>query len=143
MSRFFLDVNIAMYAGGTAHPLREPSQRIVMAVATGQIDAVTDAEVFQELLHRYLYIHQREKGFRIFDTFHGVMHGRVLPIEESDVQRARELAERYSNLSPRDLIHLAVMLNNAITEIVTADTAFEVVAGIHRIDPTHFAGVTL
>jgi hypothetical protein len=52
------------------------------------------------------------------------------------------LAERYSNLSPRDLIHLAVMLNHAITEIITSDTAFAAVEGIHRVDPMHFAGTT-
>ena len=46
MSRVFIDVNIPMYAAGTVHPLKEPSQRVVMAIATGYLDAVTDAEVF-------------------------------------------------------------------------------------------------
>ncbi|MFI5366550.1 MAG: hypothetical protein ACHQ4J_13105 [Candidatus Binatia bacterium] len=50
MSRLFLDVNVPMYAGGTEHPLREPSQRIIMAVASDQLDAVTDAEVFRASL---------------------------------------------------------------------------------------------
>ena len=45
MSRVFLDVNVPMYAGGVEHPLRAPSQRIIMAVASDQLDAVTDAEV--------------------------------------------------------------------------------------------------
>lgn len=138
MSRVFLDVNIPMYAGGTEHPLREPSQRIILAVANDQLDAATDAEVFQELLYRYLHIGQREKGFLIFDAFHELMRGRVLPIASSDVQRARQLAEEYSSLSPRDLLHLAVMLNHGLREILTADVAFEAVPGIRRLDPMQF-----
>jgi hypothetical protein len=139
MSRVFIDVNIAMYAGGTAHPLREPSQRIVMAVATDRLDAVTDAEVFQELLYRYLHLRQREKGFLIFDAFYGIMHGRVLSIADTDIQRARTLAEQYPNLSPRDLLHLSVMLDHGITEILTADTDFDTVQEVRRLDLIQFA----
>ena len=53
---------------------------------------------------------------------------------------SRVFLEQYASLSPRDLIHLAVMLNHAIMEIITADTAFEAVEGIHRFDPIYFAG---
>jgi|SRR5262245_25969729 len=106
MTRVFIDVNIPMYAGGIPHALREPSRRVVRAIAAGQLDAVTDAEVFQEILYRYLYIGEREKGFRIFDNFYRVMLDRILPVEDTDVQRARALVEQYPALSPRDLIHL-------------------------------------
>ena len=60
MNRVFIDVNIPMYAAGTPHPLREPSQRVIMAIAIGRLDAVTDAEVLQEILYRYLHIGERE-----------------------------------------------------------------------------------
>ncbi|RMF84316.1 MAG: VapC toxin family PIN domain ribonuclease, partial [Nitrospinota bacterium] len=43
MSPVFIDTNIPMYAAGTSHPLREPSQRVIRAIANGQLDAVTDA----------------------------------------------------------------------------------------------------
>jgi hypothetical protein len=114
-----------------------------MAVATGQLDAVTDAEVFQELLYRYLHLQQREKGFLIFDTFYEVMRGRVLPIADVDVERARQLAERYPHLSPRDLLHLAVMLNHGIPDIVTADTDFDAVPDVRRLDPVQFVATIL
>ena len=139
MTRVFIDVNIPMYAGGTPHALREPSRRVVRAIAAGQLDAVTDAEVFQEILYRYLYIGEREKGFRIFDNFYRVMLGRILLVEDTDVQRARALVEQYPALSPRDLIHLGVMLRHQIQDIVTADTGFDVVKEIRRIDPATFS----
>lgn len=133
----FVDTNVPMYAAGEPHPLKEPCQRVIKEIASGRIDAVTDCEVFQEILYRYLKIGEREKGFQIFDYFHRIMAGRILAVEEGDVQLARELAEEY-DLSPRDLIHLAVMQNNEIREITTADEDFDRVAGIRRIDPTKF-----
>ncbi len=138
MSPVFIDTNIPMYAAGVLHPLREPSQRVIRAIARGELEAVTDAEVLQEILYRYLHIGEREKGFQVFDYFRRIMLGHILPVEDRDVQRARELAEEYPTLSPRDLIHLAVMQHYNIHEIITADRSFDVVPGIQRIDPTMF-----
>jgi len=138
MSRLFIDVNIPMYAAGTTHPLREPSQRVIKAIAAGQLDALTDAEVFQEILNRYLHIGEREKGFRVFDLFYRIMLGNILPIEDMATQLARELAEQYPAMSPRDLIHLAVMLRQNIQTIITTDTGFDSVKEIRRIEPQNF-----
>lgn len=135
MSRVFIDTNIPMYAGGADHPLREPAQGVVMAIATGRLDGVTDAEVFQEILYRYLRLNQREQGFRIFDHFARIMWGRILPVEAATVQQARLLAEQYRGLSPRDLIHCAVMLQHQIEDIITADGDFDAVREVRRIDP--------
>jgi predicted nucleic acid-binding protein len=133
----FIDTNIPMYAAGQSHPLRAACQRVIREVAAGHIEAVTDCEVFQEILYRYLKIGEQEKGFQIFDDFHRIMAGRILAVEEGDVRRARSLAEEY-DVSPRDLIHLAIMRNNGIEEILTADEDFDRVKGIKRIDPTQF-----
>ena len=138
MSRMFIDVNVPMYAAGTTHPLQKPAQRVIMAIATGEVDAVTDAEVFQEILYRYLSIGQRAKGFEVFDNFHRIMLGRVLPVEEVDVVRARDLADQYAALSPRDLIHLAVMLRHQIPDVITTDRGFDGIAGVRHIDPFQF-----
>ncbi len=138
MSRVFIDTNIPMYAAGASHPLQEPARQVILAIATSQLDAVTDAEVFQEILYRYLHIGEREKGFRVFDHFRRIMMGRILPIEDADMQQARTLAERYPDLSPRDLIHLAVMLRHQMEEIVTTDTGFDPVKEVRRIDPSTF-----
>ena len=79
MPPVFIDTNIPMYAAGASHPLKKPSQRVILAIATGEIDAVTDTEVFQEILYRYIHISEREKGFKVFDHFHRIMMGRILP----------------------------------------------------------------
>ncbi len=138
MPPVFIDTNIPMYAAGASHPLKKPSQRVILAIATGEIDAVTDTEVFQEILYRYIHISEREKGFKVFDHFHRIMMGRILPIEESDILKTRRLAEQYPFLSPRDLIHLAVMNHHGIKEIVSTDKGFDNVPDIQRITPSEF-----
>ncbi len=140
MSRVFIDANIPMYAAGTPHPLKAPCQAVMMAAAAGRIDAVTDAEVLQEILYRYLRIGRREAGFRVFDNFRRLMLGRIFPIDHHDMQAARELAETATHLSPRDLVHLAVMRRRGVAEIVTTDVGFDGAPGITRIDPASFVG---
>ncbi|MBI4305796.1 MAG: type II toxin-antitoxin system VapC family toxin [Chloroflexi bacterium] len=134
MSPVFIDTNIPMYAGGRAHPLREPARRVIRAIVAGSIEAVTDPEVFQEILYRYFHIGERAKGLQMFDTFFRIMEGHVLPIGDSDLLAAREFAERYPKLGPRDLIHLGVMVRQEVAEIITADLAFDGIAEVRRID---------
>ncbi|MDR7551217.1 MAG: type II toxin-antitoxin system VapC family toxin [Armatimonadota bacterium] len=138
MPPVFVDANIPMYAAGSNHPLVEPARRVVDPVANGAIDAVTDAEVLQELLYRYWHIGRRTAGLQIFDAFTRLMAGRVLPVDEMDVRHARDLADRYSRLSPRDLIHLAIMLRHGIEEIASADAHFDSVPEVRRLDPRAF-----
>jgi predicted nucleic acid-binding protein len=128
-----------MYAAGTPHPLLEPCQRVILAVANGRIDAWTDVDVFQEILYRYLHIQEKDKGLRVFDHFYNIMVGRILPVEETDVLQARLWVDTYPSLSPRDLIHLAVMSHHQISEIVTADRGFESVSQIVRTDPSSYS----
>jgi len=49
----FLDANIPMYAAGRPHPLKQPCLDVLALVALYPDAFCTDAEVFQEILHRY------------------------------------------------------------------------------------------
>ncbi|NOX61324.1 MAG: type II toxin-antitoxin system VapC family toxin [Chloroflexi bacterium] len=139
MNSVFIDVNIPMYAAGRPHPLRKPSQEIIRAIVTNKIEAVTDAEVFQEILYRYWHIREHGKGLQIFDHFYRIMRGRILPVEDQDVLYARDLSEAHPSLRPRDLVHLAIMLRHRIGVIITADTDFDNIPEIRRIDPLAFS----
>lgn len=127
-----------MFAAGKPHPLKEPAQRVILAIVKGKIDAVTDVEVLQEILLRYPQINEREKGLSVFDYFHRIMLDHILPIEDADVWNARELAEHYPTLDGRDLLHLGVMMRHNIKEIISTDSSFDIVGKIHRIDPRDY-----
>lgn len=134
----FIDAAVLMYAAGTQHPLQAPCRRIVEAVGSRSIDAVTSAEVIQEMVHRYTAIGRRAEGAelasRSLDLF-----APVLPITHALMRRVPDLVGRYPGLAARDVIHVATCLHEGITEIVSTDRAFDTVAEIRRIDPATFA----
>ncbi|MFN0171838.1 MAG: PIN domain-containing protein, partial [Bryobacteraceae bacterium] len=53
----FVDSNVAMYLVGAAHPHKTDSQILLERLIAAGERLVTDAEVLQEILHRYTAIH--------------------------------------------------------------------------------------
>jgi len=51
-----IDSNIPMYLVGAPHPHKADAQRILERLTTEKQRLVTDAEVLQEILHRYIAI---------------------------------------------------------------------------------------
>lgn len=134
MSRRLLDTNVVMYAVGAEHPYKASCAEILLAVAGGELEVATDAEVLQEILYRYTHLNRRKEGIQVaLDLLRVVPM--VLPVTEVDVRRAITLMEDHERLSPRDAIHAAVMLNNRLSEIISVDRDFETIKGIRRIDP--------
>jgi predicted nucleic acid-binding protein len=130
----FVDTAIIMYAGGAAHPLREPCQRLLERVADGRLEAVTSVEVVQEILHRFSALGRPEIGAAMArDTLD--LFAPVLPITHATMRRMPDLIEQYHGLAARDLVHVATCLEEGITEIVSPDRGFDAVPGIHRLAP--------
>jgi len=127
----FVDSNIPMYLVGSAHPNKEASRRLLEQAIVEDERLVTDAEVLQEILHRYVAIQRRDAIEPAFEVLLGIVD-EVLPIELADVQRARRLLAT-AGLSARDAIHVAVMQRHDIGRILTFDRAFEQVPGIERL----------
>ena len=134
----FVDTNIPIYASGTEHPLREASLNIQRFIVDNEDSFVTDAEVLQEILHRYLAIRRWAEGSRTLRIFSEIMLGRIEPMLAVDVEVAGALAQSLRTLSARDLIHLAVMRRLGVTRIVSSDQRFDGVPGIERLDPARF-----
>ena len=134
-SAYFLDTCVPIYAAGRDHPYREPCVRIVLAVADGEIEAVTDAEVIQEIAYRFHAIHRRTEGLKLAEAFLSLVEA-VLPVTRREVARSLQLQRTYSFLSPRDAIHVAVMEGAGLNRIVTADCHFDRVREVERVDPT-------
>ena len=132
----FLDSNIFMYAAGQEHPLKAPCVRILRRVASEELEAVTSTEVLQEILYRYGAVGEMQRGLRLARLAVDKVGGAVLPVTLRDMQRAFELVERHGNaIVARDAVHAATMLNNGLTRLLSADTHFDAIAGITRVDP--------
>lgn len=129
-----LDSNVPMYAAGQKHSYRAACRQLLQRIVAGQLDAVTDVEVHQEILHRYLALGLSAKAREVSEDFQTLVP-RVLSVTIQDIVRARELSVIYPDLPARDLIHVAVMLHNDLGEIVSADRHFDSVSEIRRLDP--------
>jgi predicted nucleic acid-binding protein len=132
--RVLLDSNIPMYAAGHDHPYRAPCQELLARALAGRLDAATNVEVHQEILHRYISLGLATRAREVSEDFQAVVPN-VLPVTLPDIARSRELSARYPALPARDLIHVAVMLNNGIATIVSADRHFDQVVEIVRLGP--------
>ena len=131
----FLDTNIPIYASGRAHDYKAPCLRVMAMVAEAPRAFVTDVEVLQELLHRYLASGRWTLGREAVSAFAEVMEGRVEPVHVSDIGVAATLADDHLGMAARDLLHAAVMRRLEIERIISADRDFDRLPGITRLDP--------
>lgn len=137
----FVDANVPIYAAGRSHPLKEPCAKILRLVAERPGMFFTDAEVLQELLHRYLALRLWPQGKEVLSRFSVLMHERVEPVYAADVESAAVLADRNSaaGLSARDLLHAAVVLRLGGKRIISADRGFgRLTEEVELLDPKNF-----
>ena len=127
-----IDSNIPMYLVGGSHPHKTDAQRLLEKLIRDRQRLVTDAEVLQEILHRYVAIDRREAIQPAFDVLLGVAD-EVLAVDAAVVQRARQIVLEYRHLSARDAVHLAVMEQHGIERILSFDAGFDTFPGIARL----------
>lgn len=127
-----IDSNIPMYLVGDVHPNKTDAQRILERTIMEGQRLVTDAEVMQEILHRYSAIHRRDAIQPAFDVLHRVVDD-VFPIEGRDVERAKEILQGAHRLSARDAVHLAAMERHEVKIIMTFDAGFDEYPGVTRL----------
>ena len=138
--QIFLDTNIQVYAAGRPHELKQPCLEVLRLAADYRTTFITDAEVLQELLHRYLALRSWEpQGRESFASFTQLMEERVEPIYTEDVEQAARLVGQYPGLDARDLLHTAVMQRLDISRIISADGGFDQLTDIERLDPADVA----
>ena len=130
----FLDTNIFIYAAGKEHALRKPSLKVLNLVSTGEIVAITNAEVIQELFHLFIRRGRRADALTLGKTVIE-LSSEVLPVGRTTMIKAAALLETYPNLPARDAVHAATMIENEIDLIITADKDFEVISGIRILKP--------
>ena len=127
-----VDSNIPMYLVGAPHPHKADAQRLLEKLITERQRLVTDAEVLQEILHRYVAIDRRDAVQPAFDALLGVVD-EVLAVDGSVVQRAKQIVLGYRQLSARDAVHLSVMEQNGIERILSFDSGFDAFPRITRL----------
>ena len=128
----FIDSNVPMYLVGAPHPNKDAARRLLEVCIERTERLVTDAEVPQEILHRYSGIRRRDAVQPAFNALLGVVD-EVFPVELADVERARDILLGQSDLSSRGALHVSIMKRHGVTRILTFDVAFDGVPGVERL----------
>jgi uncharacterized protein len=121
-----------MYLVGAPHPHKADAQRLLEKLISDRQRLVTDAEVLQEILHRYVAINRRDAMQPAFDALLGVAD-EVLSVDRSTAVRAKEIVMGHQKISARDAVHLAVMEQHGIERILSFDSGFDGFPGITRL----------
>ena len=128
----FDDSNIPVYLVGSPHPHKADAPRLLEKLISDRERLVTDAEVLQEILHRYVAIDRRDAIQPAFDALLGVVD-EVLSVDGGAVDRAKQIVLGYRQISARDAVHLSVMEQNGIQQILSFDSGLDAFPGITRL----------
>jgi predicted nucleic acid-binding protein len=120
-----------MYLIGAAHPNKTAAQILLERLVAKGERLVTDAEVLQEILHRYSAIQRREAIDPAIRVTLDVVD-EVFPVEKDDVLRASEITQSRPVLSARDALHIAIMERRGIRAILSFDSDFDQWPGLRR-----------
>ncbi len=129
-----VDANVLMYAAGSDHPNKSPSIRFLSSVADGSVDAAIDAEVLQEVLHRYRALDRWRDGKRVYDSARRIFTV-VLPVTSDVLDIARRLLDEHSGLSARDALHASVVEHYDLDDLCSFDRDFDAIPWLERIEP--------
>ncbi len=126
-----------MYAAGGEHPSRDPCIVTMTDIAAGRLHVVLDTESIQEVLYRFGRLQAWDTGAKMARLLFDIIPT-VVPVTAADARVSLDLFTEYGprGASPRDLVHVAVMRNNGLTEIISTDRHYDLFTGIRRIDPT-------
>ena len=128
----FVDSNIPMYLVGSNDAFRSRVETLLEIATVAGETLVTDAEVYQEVLHRYHHTARTAAIGPAFELLHDLVD-ETYPIELDDVERARRLLSTTPRLSARDAVHVAVMQGRDVGRIMSFDTGFDGIPGIVRL----------
>jgi uncharacterized protein len=128
----FIDSNIPMYLVGAPHPHKADAQRLLEKLVSDRERLVTNAEVLQEILHRYVAINRRDAIQPAFDAMLGIVD-EVLAVDAAAAGRAKEIVLGHRKVSARDALHLAIMEQHGIERVLSFDSGFDGFPGISRL----------
>lgn len=121
-----------MYLIGADHPNKRRAISLLERIVRDEGRLVTDAEVLQEILHRYSAIRRLDAIQPAFDALLGLVD-EVLEVGAADMLRAKDIFLANPSVSPRDAVHAAVMSTHDISRIFSFDAHFDEFTFLTRI----------
>jgi predicted nucleic acid-binding protein len=134
VKRVLVDTNVVLYAIGGQHPYAEPCRSILALAGEGRVELEAPVDLVQEILHH----RTRRLGDRrqaAADARAAATLCRLHAVEPQDAYKAAELFKDSSRLSARDAVFAAVALRHDLEAILSADSDFDGLSDLRRLDP--------
>jgi predicted nucleic acid-binding protein len=128
-----VDTNVLMYASGREHENKAPALALLERVARGEVRAAIDAEVLQEIIHRYRSIGRWKDGQLVYSLSRSLFP-EVLDISGPVMDRAKKIADTDPSVTARDAVHAAVVGHYKLDGIATFDGDFDRIRGCRRVE---------
>jgi predicted nucleic acid-binding protein len=126
----YLDANVFIYATLDTGKEGKAARALVRKLESGSTSGAVSPLVLDEVA----WVLKRAKGMgfavKAWREIMQIPNLKILPMDESASLRVPQLME--AGLKPRDAMHAAIMLENAITTIISSDNDFDKIASIHR-----------
>lgn len=129
----FVDSNVPMYLVGAAHPNKDRALALLTQLVHRGEQFVTDAEVYQEILHRYTAIRRHDAIDAAFRSLDAIVD-EVLTFGLSEVRAARALIGSVDGLSARDALHVVIMRKAGTNRILSFDRGYDRCPGVERLE---------
>jgi uncharacterized protein len=129
-----VDTTVLVYAVGLPHPLKDPSERLLEAVAVGAVHAMTSVEVIQEFAHIRARRFPRAEAAGAARRFARLL-GPLLSPDEDAIERGLSIFERTPGLGSFDAVLAATAIANDAQALVSADTSFASIQELRHVVP--------
>jgi predicted nucleic acid-binding protein len=126
---WFVDTNVLVYAL-TNGPRREPCLQLLRAIAAGEVRATTSTLVIEELWHLESRLSLAPGSARAAVE----LFPELVSVGEWAILSAMDDAGS-TGLGTADRVHAATCRSERLVGIISADRAFDSVAGLSRIEP--------
>jgi predicted nucleic acid-binding protein len=129
-----LDTTVLVYAVGADHPLREPGQLLIRAIADGTILATTTIEVIQEFAHLRARRRDRKDAADLARDYIELLSP-FLIVEETDLREGLRLFEEGKGFGSFDAVLAAAAHAAGAEDPVSADTGSSGIAAVRHVVP--------
>ncbi len=138
----YLDTNVIIYAIENHPKYGKKCRQILEDIESERLKASCSALVLVETINVLLRLNKvlKDRGENILDVRKNIDAILSLPIIWIDLNFAiiKRASEYNYNISGVDYVHIATMDLNSIAKIISADTDFNVLEFIKRIDPLKY-----
>ena len=128
---FFVDANILIYSAGDTE-YSEPCLQLLRAIARGDADGRTSTAVLEEVW--YIELSARVANLSGITERSFITFTPLLPVTDEAFRSALAL-QAPAHLGTNDRLHVGTCRVHDIDTIVSADSSFDAIRGIRRLDP--------